>query len=182
MSRSVRAKTRSAILYVLKNGGDMEIMRLAKLIYLADYTYAKVFGNKHGFIDQNQRYPYGPVPSNFYKEYNSLLREGIIDRGEDSPIVTLEHNTYDSYELVENETACLDKVIDDFKGKSLDNVKNTAYKTEPMLEILQEEERIGHKLDYDNLSFKKINTHPLLKPIEVDLSFLKTVEFKKNLN
>jgi len=173
-------KLNVALRYILQQAGAMEIMRLAKFIYLADYAYAKLFGDKQGFIDEHQRLQYGPVPATFYQEINTML--GIeIDRS--GNIISLRKNEIDMTILDKKEIACLDKVMSDFKGKSLNQVKKAAYATEPMRAIQEEEERlgvprglVGQKMDFDT-----VKIHPLAVPVEDDLSFMDTEEFKSNL-
>lgn len=170
------------MLYVLQKAGDMEIMRLAKFLYLADYIFAKTFGNKHGFIDEHERFQYGPVPADFYPVYNKLLDAKTVERT--GNIVSLNATLEDaSAGLSEEELACIDKVIEDFDGKSLNDVKVTAYATEPMVEIKKEEERLGSGiLAFKRMDFSSVEIHPLMKPVEEDLSFMDSPEFKNNLN
>lgn len=176
------AKLNLSMQYVLGSAGAMEIMRLAKFLYLADYVYAKTFGNKHGFIDEHQRYKYGPVPAEFYKVYNTLLDTGIISRT--GNIIALEVaapgiNT----QLSEEELACLDKVIEEFEGKPLQTVKRTAYATEPMKHIQEEEKRLGAGIfEFRKMDFSDVEVHPLMKPVDDDLSFMDSAEFKENLS
>lgn len=175
-----RAKLTAAIEYTLLNAGDMEIMRLAKFLYLADYTYAKTFGNKHGFIDEYQRYKYGPVPAEFYLVYNSLLQQAVI--GRTGNIVTLIERPTTPPDLTEEEQACLDKIIQDFRGKSLNAVKETAYSTEPMVDIVDEEARLGSGiLEFKKMDFSNVQVHPLMQPVDDDLSFMESDAFKDNL-
>ena len=175
------SKLKSSLLYILEEAGDMEIMRLAKFLYLADYAYAKLFGDKHGFIDEHQRYQYGPVPAAFYDEYNALLAEKVIDRK--ANIVVLKRRMNVKSQLSDKELACLDKVIHDFSGKNLNDVKHAAYATEPMKEIQEEEERLGvpRGLVFTKMNFNSVKPHPLTVAPDIDLSFMDTDEFKKNL-
>jgi hypothetical protein len=174
-------KLKSSMQYILETAGDMEIMRLAKFLYLADYAYAKTFGNKHGFIDEHARYKFGPVPAQFYSVNNSLLRDKIIDRtGNIVSLKVVDPNV--KTRLSEKELACLDMVIDEFDGKTLTAVKNAAYATEPMVNMRKEEERLGSGIfEFRSMDFSAVDVHPLLKPVEDDLSFMDSEEFKANL-
>lgn len=61
-------------------------------------------------------------------------------------------------------------------------MKQSAYATEPMVEIQKEEERLGSGiLEFRKMDFSSVETHPLMAPIEVDLSFMDSEEFKENL-
>lgn len=174
-------KLKNAMLYTLLKAGNIEIMRLAKFLYLADYMYAKTFGNRHGFLDEHQRYKYGPVPAYFYDVFNKLLSDKVI--GRTGNIISLnESDSVNESELTEKELACLDKVIEDFDGKSLTTVKNCAYATEPMVDIKREEERLGSGiLEFQKMDFTKVKVHSLMEPVEDDLSFMDSREFRDNL-
>lgn len=157
----------------------MEIMKLAKMLYLADYLYAKTFGHASGFMGGHARYDYGPVPVQFYPAFHSLTGEKILDR--EGNIVELKKDGNLSG-LTEEELACLDSTLDEFKDKALGTVKNAAYRTEPMIEIQKEEEALGKgKLLWKEMDFSLINRHPLFSSDELDLSFMDDPEFKKNL-
>lgn len=174
-------KLKTALLHTLKKAGAMEIMRLAKFLYLADYTYAKTFGDKHGFIDEHQRYKYGPVPARFYDVYNELLAQGVVNRT--GNIVSLvKYDPRALTKLSEEELACIDKVIEDFDGETLNKVKKASYTTEPMLEIIKEEKRLGSDIfEFKKMDFSSVNVHSLMKPVDEDLSFMNSAEFKENL-
>lgn len=179
MSLSTSAKLTSSLLYVLSEGGSMEIMRLGKLLYLTDYLYAKTFGNKSGFMGGHARFEFGPLPGSFYPTFNHLLEKHAIARN--GNIISLTSET-DTSVLDEKELACLDKVIEDFKGLSLNKVKKAAYATEPMVSIQEEEAR--QKIDkmlYAKMDFNDIDVHPLLDNADLDTSFMEDPEFQKNL-
>lgn len=175
-------KLKIAMLHTLQKAGDMEIMRLAKFLYLADYMYARTFGNRHGFIDEHQRYKYGPVPADFYTVYNALLDSNVVSRTGNIVSLGRLSGEDDISQLSEEELACIDKVVEDFDGKDLTTVKRSAYATEPMVEIQKEEERLGSGiLEFKKMDFSSVEVHPLMAPIEDDLSFMDSKEFQENL-
>ena len=172
-------KLRASILYILSSTSGIEIMKLAKILYLSDYLFAKTFGNKHGFMGGHKRFEFGPVPDGFYPVYNELDSEGIVVKRINT--VTLEKpQTIDG--LSENEIACIDKTLEEYKHQSLNSVKTAAYETEPMKLVQQREASLGStKLMYETMDFSSINLHPLFDNESVDTDFMNDPEFIKNL-
>jgi hypothetical protein len=174
-----RQKTEDALIYVLSKGGSMEIMKLAKLLYLSDYLYAKTFGAQQSFMGGHARFEFGPVPKKFYPIYDQLVAKGIIKRSDNMVSLVRERETP---RLNEEEIACLDKTLEEFKGIRLSKVKEAAYRTEPMITLQEKEKTLGsQKLMYEKMDFNLIPTHPLFQNDDVDISFMDDPEFQKNL-
>lgn len=172
------SKVRSSLLYILQSAGEMEIMRLAKLLYLSDYLYAKTFGNKHGFMGDHKRYEFGPVPHGFYPAYDLLEAESIVVKQVNTVSVVKPQQIND---LTEAEIACLDKTLQEFNGKNLSTVKVAAYKTEPMESIQRQEANLGSvKLMYEKMDFNLINIHPLFDSETLDVSFMNDPGYQAN--
>lgn len=172
------SKIRSSLLYILQSAGEMEIMRLAKLLYLSDYLYAKTFGNKHGFMGDHKRYEFGPVPSGFYPAYDLLEAENIIIKQVNTVSVVKPQQIND---LTETEIACIDKTLQKFSNKDLSTVKKAAYKTEPMKSIQIQEANMGSvKLMYEKMDFKLINIHPLFDNETLDIGFMNDPGYQAN--
>ena len=153
-------KLEEAIIYLLsrEKNSKMAILRLAKYLYLADYLYAKSFGNKQTFTGGYLRYSKGPVPNNFYNAIEKLKKENIR---RDGNIITLTRGVR-QFSLNNKEKACLDKIVTDFSDISLTKTVNISYNTEPMLEIRKLEKAIGDELPYENINFNSIKPHSLM--------------------
>lgn len=173
-------KMKTCLLYVLQNGGNMEIMKLAKILYLADYLYAKTFGATNGFMGGHERFPYGPVPAQFYPAFNELSKNQIVHKPENENIVTLLQSPGNP-NLSDEEMACIDKTLEEFKRKPLNKVKNAAYATEPMVYIQKQEKKLGSKLQYEKMDFDLIKRHPLFEADDLDLSFMDDPEFVESM-
>jgi len=173
-------KIRASLLYILRNAGDMEIMRLAKLLYLSDYLFVKTFGNHQGFLDGHLRFKHGPVPKGFYDVLRELYKTGDVTR--DVYFIRLKKHHEVVSELNEEEIACIDKVLEEFKGHSLTEVKKAAYYTEPMVNIQKKEEHLnGLKMLNARMDFNLIKKHPLFDNDDLDISFMNDPEFQKTL-
>lgn len=171
-------KLRASLFYILTQGGSMEIMRLAKLLYLSDYLFAKTFGNKHGFMGIHKRFEFGPVPSAFYNVYDQLEADRIVVK-QVNTVSLLVPQTIDG--LSEQELACVDKTIERFRGLSLNQVKRAAYETEPMKSIQNREASMGaSKLMYESMDFDLIKIHPLFDDSGLNLDFLNDPEYLKS--
>ena len=176
----ITEKMRASLVYILKNGGSMEIMRLAKLAYLSDYLFAKTFGDENGFLGGHKRFTYGPVPRSFYPSLRTLYIDHIASRHVNT--IQLDDSSISTTVLSEKEKACIDKVLEEFKGTTLTQVKLAAYNTEPMLSIQQKEKSLnGLKMINANMDFELIKKHPLLDNDDLDISFMESPEFQKNL-
>lgn len=159
----------------------MEILRVVKMLYLADYLYAKTFGNREGFTGIYTRYEHGPVPQKFYDNYNQLLQDGTIHRNGN----ILESNTrIPSDALTEQEIACLDKILNDFSSTSINKLLKVAYATEPMEKIIEKETQMGvnRALLWADINFDEIHLHPLMDNADIDTSFMDSPEFSKTLD
>lgn len=173
-------KLEIAIEYILQKS-PLEIMRLAKLLYLSDYLYATTFGKKESITGPYVREKYGPIPEDFYSVINTMTRAGLIRR--DGNIITLEKSTNGATHLSEEEIACLDKILRDFTDQPLNRVLKVAYATEPMEKILAEEKAMSAEkgLVGKEIVFSGVKVHPLMDEEEIDLTFMDTPEFSDNL-
>lgn len=173
-------KLEQSIAYLLSKqpSESMEILRLAKYLYLADYIFAKTFGKRKPFTGGYSRFKLGPVPLCYYNALENLKKDNLSKNGN---VITLDK--IPKIELKEEEVACLDKVIDDFKDKTTTQVLNVAYSTEPMGKILEAENSLNQILNFEKIDFEDtIEPHPLLQNNEkLDVSFTDTDEFKKYL-
>ena len=187
ISEPFSPKLAATMLYALGKAGDMGVMRLAKVVYLSDYTYAKTFGNLHGYLEGHYRYTYGPIPKQFYPTLRHLYRTEKAVRN-DKNIVLKNRSSFlahiDELELTEQEKACVDKVLEKIKLTSLSEVKAMAYKTEPMVEIQKKESTLymGMKMLNAPMDFSTIKRHPLFAYEDLDISFMNDPEFQKNLS
>lgn len=174
-----RKKLEEAIVYIL-SFNSIEILRLAKLLYLSDYMFAKTFGKHVGITGQYERMQYGPVPEYFYPVINDLTARGVIKR-EVNNITLLKPQGFEG--LSEEEKACIDKVVADFFGLSLEKVMKVAYSTEPMVEILRDESTLDTEKGLVGLriDFHKVPLHPLMEEADTDLSFMDTPEYQQSL-
>lgn len=170
-------KLQYAILYILAKQKDESLNKLplAKLLYLSDYVYAKSFGSKKPFTGSYLRLEYGPVPVDFYRALRSMEKEGLIKVVNNSVILKRRKEIH----LSLKETASLDKTISSFNTTS--KAMKAAYATEPMVEIKKKEQKLSENLIFEEVPFEQISTHPLLKPLKKDLSYLESEEYKKSL-
>jgi uncharacterized phage-associated protein len=174
-------KTSIALVKILSLQPDCaaEILRLAKLAYLSDYLFAKTFGEGNPFSGIYKRFSFGPVPDKFYAAIEELKSEGVIRKTNN--IIRLV-DKQDTSSLTEEEVACIEKVAEDFKGKSLNALLKVAYATEPMLRISEREAALGVKLQYEEVDFHQVAPHPLLNKMdEVDTDFLKSREYQESI-
>jgi hypothetical protein len=179
MSRSERQKLEAAIIYILKNQ-PIEILRLAKFVYLSDYLFAMTFGENKPITGNYYREKFGPVPNAFYVAINELLAEKIIDRT--GNIITLKKDIAIKA-LSDEEIACLDKVIRDFKDVSISKLLKAAYSTEPMLKMQEREAALNvDKLVGEPITFENTKKHPLFDDDQLDIRFMCTPEFQTNLS
>jgi uncharacterized phage-associated protein len=177
-TRQYNQKLEASLIYILEQIGDIEIMKLAKLLYLTDYLYAKTFGFKQGFMDGHVRYEFGPVPTDFYQVYDNLEVSGIVKKQVNT--VTL-LNRISTVSLNEDEIACLNKTLKHYGTERVNIVKEAAYKTEPMITIQLKEKNLGSgKLMYEKMDFSLIKTHPLFIHSDVDMSFKNDPAYLKN--
>jgi|GEM_PF-2442709 len=170
-----------SILYILEHQPDNEIaiLRLAKYLYLSDYIYAKTFGDTKSFTGTYSRYKNGPVPVKFYEALDKLYSAGMAVRVGNTIKLnqTIQLNGFS-----EKEKACMEKVMADFARKSLSKVLEAAYSTEPMVEIIEQEQSIGETLFWKTIDFHKIEKHPLMNLNDVDTSFLDSEEYKSSID
>ena len=183
LSRSTyNPKLETAIVYILDKR-PLEIMRLAKFLYLSDYLFAKSFGKKKSMTGNYVREKYGPIPEYFYPTINFMVHSGTIRRDGNTMTLVKPVEAKASASLDDQELACLDKIVRDFSDKDLNEVLKTAYATEPMEKILEDEVAMDVEkgLVGKEISFSDIETHPLLDEEEIDTSFMDTPEFQANL-
>ena len=170
------------IIYLVKRQPKYQIgvLMLAKYLYLSDYVFAKTFGNKKTFTGTYTRLQKGPVPCGFYDALDSLDTKKIIKRV--GNIVYLSNNAIAMPEMNKEEKACLDKIINDFAGTSLKKVVDAAYSTEPMKNLIAEENSLGGDiLLFQKLDFEKIQKHALLENDRLDTNFIDSEEYKKSV-
>ena len=171
-----------SMVYLIKHQPKSQIgvLMLAKYLYLSDYVFAKTFGNKKTFTGAYTRLQKGPVPSGFYDALSSLTTKKIIKRV--GHTILLSNNTVATPDISKEEKACLDKVINDFAGRSLKKVVDAAYSTEPMKNLIAEESSLGGEiLLFQKLDFDKIRKHSLLENDKLDTSFIDSEEYKKSV-
>jgi len=169
------------VVYLIKNQPNQQIgiLRLAKYLFLADYLYAKTFGNGETFTGAYTRYQKGPVPARFYDVLTELKTEGIVNRVGNTILITQKNISMPA--LPEKEKACLDKVLNDFAQRPLNKVIDAAYSTEPMKELLEAENSLGEILLWKNIEFSKTQKHALLQNDDLDTKFLDSEEYKQSL-
>jgi uncharacterized phage-associated protein len=170
-------KLEQAIAYVLKEQ-PTNILRVVKLIYLADYLYAKSFGNKKPFTGNYYREKFGPLQPSLYPVLNNMYKENVVERTGNT--LKLKKNIRID-KLNEEEIACLDKVLRDFSDVSTDKLLKVAYATEPMKKIEEMETAINDKLLYQEIDFDATKKHPLLENSDLDTRFMDSPEFLANL-
>jgi uncharacterized protein YwgA len=150
------------LIYLLKNTSGMSRTSLVKFVYLFEYYYRNKYG-KHFTETQFIRYNYGPFDQNIIDTVSELTNEGIVNvvQGHymDSTTYVYKLNTQSQYyaydELTGKERFVADVLISKLKNLTATEIANFSYSTPPMLEIIELEEKIGHRLNRRRLDMTK---------------------------
>lgn len=162
-------KLKQLIVYFLRNRDQMTRTTLVKCIYLFEYYYFQLFG-KHYTSTEFYRHNYGPYTNQVIDATNELKNEGILSiniypylYSEDTNLYLHSLNTdalIDEYDdIPSNVRFVANGVLELIRT---DNAKDLSYRTPPMQQIMQEEEKSQFKLHGRRLDMTM--TGPIYKP------------------
>lgn len=119
--------------YAANDHGNVPKTKLAKLLYLADFTnFFKELEPMSGV--KYRRLDYGPVPDVFFSITDDLLEKGkigikILDRG--AQMVSLRTRDIDTSELTKDEIARIKKICELWKDKPTQELVNFTHEQKP---------------------------------------------------
>lgn len=131
---------------------DLSDFQLMKMLYLLEVFSLKYTGTK--FIDEVfTRYKNGPITTYFYKARENLLSKNFLNVEEKKKIDykyprranMIGKKKFNKFTFTMGETIFLDNFLDDLLELTQKELKNLAYKTEPMEAILNAEKNNGIK-------------------------------------
>jgi len=170
MSDCQFTKAHHLLAYILSKSKEPGNIELMKLVYLVDVEYYRLFGKLlSDFRYVRQRL--GPWSSKFPEMNSELENNGIIktisklSRG-GSPILKEAHKFINSKfqpELLPEEKEVADGVLKKFANLPPKKIEQESYRTEPMQEILKDEEKLGKKLIGMLLNFSSIRRDEFMK-------------------
>jgi len=162
-------KLKQLIVYFLRDRDQMTRTTLVKCIYLFEYYYFQLF-RKHYTNAEFYRYRFGPYTEQVVDATKELKNEGIL-RINIYPNL-YEEDTYSYFHSLNTDASIdeYDDIPDDVRFVAdgvlelirTDNAKALAYRTPPMQQIRQEEEKAQIKLHGRRLDMTM--TGPIYKP------------------
>lgn len=159
-------KLRNLIVFFIRNfPRPLTRTELVKLLYLFEYEQLQIQGHQYSEVTF-VRDKYGPFASSILAESESLCSAGIINCNRydiDSDCILYEYTVSDpikaaQYDLPEWEKGIALTLIDRTARLSLKQIKELAYSTPPMVEILKKESELGYLLLSRGINMEKGNT------------------------
>jgi uncharacterized phage-associated protein len=156
----------ATILFILaaahkKGIENLSRFELMKLVYLIEIESMKFLGHKFSDDVTFVRETNGPISYDIYRSTERLEAMKLIniDSQEGRPEYGYTRACHSlkgklpELQFSDSEKLYLNSILDDYIGLAIKKLKEIAYKTEPMLEMLEEEKRKG----VETLKGKKIN-------------------------
>ncbi len=169
-------KIQNVGIYILRRyGKEAGTIELNKLFYLSDVAYYRLFGESLSGVHYI-RADYGPYSKEIADELCALEKQGIKrdEKPGRSPYPkiawSIKPNAKMTPSLRQEEKEVIDHVLDFVRGLTPLEIEALSYKTEPMLAIVEQENKYKCQLLLTGLNFDEIQR---------DVVMMKFLESKK---
>ena len=141
-------RLKELIVYITAKLGPVSRLKLAKLVYLIDWSFYRQRGRPltRAYYMRERR---GPVPATFGSELEEMLDfEVAIKRG----MIAVGNRHRFSPTFAEDEAGVIDEVLQKYGRRSERDLLVAAYLSKPMKALLKEE-RAGSVREHEGISF-----------------------------
>ncbi len=152
-------KLKELILFVLSETGPVSKLKLAKLVYLTEWTFYQRYGTQlsKAYYMRERR---GPVPATFGKEIEEMIGWEVEKTGRG--LIAPGGRPRFSPEFREETATFIRGVLRRYQGKSERDLLLATYVTEPMKTVLKEE-RAGAVRKHEGIIFGRFRTEAKIR-------------------